>query len=142
MIVTGSVRRSDGRPLGAARVYVYQTSAKGWYSDKAPHVSGMEGDTRHARLFGYMLADPEGKFEFRTVHPTGYPRSDLPAHIHIMVTPAGGSSPGLVSEIRFDDDPRMTEPMKESSRREGYLVCHVTSDPDGTKRVRADFTVP
>jgi len=142
MVVTGSVKGPDGRPLADALVYVYQTSAKGWYSDKAPHVSGMSGDTRHARLFGYMRSDAKGAFEFRTVHPTGYPRSDLPAHIHIHVTPAGAGGGGLVSEIRFDDDPRMTPAMTEASKREGFLVCHVTRGTGGALAVRADFTVP
>ena len=142
LVVSGSVRAAGGAPLKGAKIYVYQTSSKGWYSDKAPHVSGMEGDTRHARLFGYMIADDKGEFEFRTIHPAGYPGSNLPAHIHIHVTPADGSQRGLVSEIRFDDDPRMTEAMRQDSLRDGYLVCHVTRDAGAALRVRADFSVP
>jgi len=140
--VTGSVKKADGSPLAGALVYVYQTSSEGWYSAKAPHISGMGGDTDHARLFGYMTSDARGEFEFRTIHPKGYPGSDLPAHIHIQVTPAGGSHATLVSEILFDDDPRLTPPVAELSRREGFRICHVHVAEDGGLKVRAEFTVP
>src|SRR5215203_4822706 len=43
LLVVGQVRAQDGTPVKNALVYVYQTSAKGWYSDKATHISGMEG---------------------------------------------------------------------------------------------------
>jgi protocatechuate 3,4-dioxygenase beta subunit len=45
-----------------------------------------EGDRRHARLFGYLRTDENGKFEFSTVKPKGYPNSTLPAHIHIEIS--------------------------------------------------------
>ena len=137
--VTGSLKKADGGPLAGAQVYVYQTSSEGWYSAKAPHISGMGGDTDHARLFGYMTTDAGGAFEFSTIHPKGYPGSDLPAHIHIQVTPAGGSHATLVS---FDDDPRLTPSVAERSRREGFQICKVTRGDGGVLQVRAEFTVP
>ena len=72
-------------PAKDALVYVYQTSAKGWYSARAPHLSGNGGDQGHARLFGYVVADERGRFEVRTIHPQGYPGTELPAHIHVEV---------------------------------------------------------
>ena len=63
LIVTGKVLSPEGKPVKGAEIYVYQTSAKGWYSDRAFHVSGNEGDRRHARLFGYVLSDESGQFE-------------------------------------------------------------------------------
>jgi len=30
-------------------MYFYQTSAKGWYSDRAAHVKAVAGDAKHAR---------------------------------------------------------------------------------------------
>ena len=83
LIVTGTLTNKQGAPVKDALIYFYQTSAKGWYSDKAPHVSGNSGDERHARLFGYLRTNQNGEYEFRTIRPAGYPRSDLPAHIHV-----------------------------------------------------------
>src|SRR5262249_26019720 len=83
LVVTGRVVDGDGRPLKQAVVYFYQTSAKGWYSDRAAHYKAVAGDARHARLFGYLKTDDEGRFELRTIRPVGYPDTDLPAHIHV-----------------------------------------------------------
>ena len=128
--------------MAGALIYVYQTSAKGWYSDRAPHISGMSGDEGHARLFGYMTTGPDGTYGFRTVKPSGYPGSDLPGHIHVEIERPGSRAAHLVTEIRFDDDPRMTPQMREQSRRDGYVICPVMRVGEGELRVTADFTVP
>jgi protocatechuate 3,4-dioxygenase beta subunit len=141
MVVRGMVRAGDSGPAGGALIYVYQTSAKGWYSDRAAHVSGMEGDTGHARLFGYLRTAADGSYEFRTVRPAGYPGTSLPAHIHVHIETPGASTRVLVSEIQFDDDPRLTPPERERSRREGFLVCGVSRVAGGIQQVRADFTI-
>ena len=100
--VLGIVSDKDGKPVAGALVYMYQTDAKGWYAANAPHVLLNEGDTRHARLFGYVKTDNKGKFELHTVKPSGYPQSDLPAHIHVHVSATGFN--GFVNEFLFDDD--------------------------------------
>ncbi|MBI3447395.1 MAG: hypothetical protein HY049_00535 [Acidobacteria bacterium] len=130
LTVIATVESASGSPVKDALVYVYQTSAKGWYSDRAPHYAANSGDQKHARLFGYLKTDERGAFELRTIHPQGYPKSDLPAHIHVEITPPGGGAP-TITEIRFDDDPRMTDAMKEASRREGFVITHVTKDDKG-----------
>jgi len=66
-----------------ALVYLYQTSAKGWYSDKAHHIRAHGGDQHHARLFGYVRADNSGVAVINTIRPAGYPGTDLPEHFHI-----------------------------------------------------------
>ena len=90
--VTGSVKNSEGKPLADALVYLYHTDSRGWYAANAPHVLQYEGDVRHARLFGYVKTDKDGKFELHTIKPSGYPKSDLPAHIHVQVSAAGYQS--------------------------------------------------
>ena len=72
---------------------------------EAPHVLKYEGDMRYARLFGYVKTNKNGRFELHTVKPSGYPKSDLPSHIHVHVTAAGYSS--YVTEFLFDDDERL-----------------------------------
>jgi protocatechuate 3,4-dioxygenase beta subunit len=141
LIVSGTIRDTRGQPLADALVYAYQTSAKGWYSDRAAHVRANSGDTKHARLFGYLRTDDQGRYELRTIRPAGYPRSTLPQHIHFHVALAGADRDSLVSEICFDDDPRMTPPVREQTLRNGFLICPVKYDSDGVQRVTADSVV-
>jgi protocatechuate 3,4-dioxygenase beta subunit len=141
LLVHGTVKDSAGTPIAGALVYAYHTSAKGWYSDKAAHISGNSGDTKHARLFGYVKTDSEGRFELRTIRPAGYPETDLPAHIHVHVDAPGSPPRGTVTEIRFDDDPRLTIAWRERSKREGDVVCQVKKETDGGQSVTAELVV-
>ena len=65
--VTGIVKNEDGKPVTDALVYLYHTDSRGWYAADAPHVLQNEGDMRHARLFGYVKTDKDGKFELHTI---------------------------------------------------------------------------
>jgi protocatechuate 3,4-dioxygenase beta subunit len=138
LIVSGTVRDSNGAASKGALIYVYQTSARGWYSDRAAHVAANSGDQRHARLFGYLKTDEQGHYQFRTIRPVGYPNSDLPAHIHIQVSSAAGDA-HLISEILFEGDPRLTKEARERSLREGLFIFPVKRDFSGTQIVEADF---
>ena len=118
--VLGTVTDSENSPVANALVYLYQTNAKGWYSADAPHVGGNEGDMRHARLFGYVKTNDEGKFELQTIKPSGYPQSDLPAHIHVHVWADGYND--FVNEFLFDDDERLKGTIREQSIRNRFLI--------------------
>ena len=118
--VLGTVSDKDGKPVAGALVYLYQTDYRGWYAADAPHVLSYEGDMRHARLFGYTKTDVKGKFELHTVKPSGYPRSNLPAHIHVHVTIAGYKS--YVTEFLFDDDDRLVGKIREQSVQNRFLI--------------------
>lgn len=109
-----------GNPVAGKLVYVYQTSSEGWYSDTAPHILKNEGDRRHARLFGYLKTGSDGKFEFTTVKPKGYPNSSLPAHIHIEIALAGNRS--FISELLFDDDPRLVGDIRARAVAERFFI--------------------
>lgn len=166
LVATGTVRDQRGEAIKGALIYFYQTSAKGWYSDKAPHISGNSGDEKHARLFGYLRTNDDGQYELRTIRPAGYPRSNLPAHIHVEIEapapvqpqtrqpgqPKTGqpvqpvTSPDqtprtLITEIQFEDDPRQTPEMRARASREKSLLVPVTVDAGGTQHVRADFVI-
>ena len=119
--VSGSVLDALGKPLPGKLMYVYQTSSEGWYSDTAAHINQNEGDRRHARIFGYLRTDPAGKFSFTTVKPKGYPHSDLPAHIHIEIEVDRSKS--FISELLFDDDPRLVGEIRARSTRENFLIA-------------------
>jgi protocatechuate 3,4-dioxygenase beta subunit len=135
-VVRLRVLSAEGRPVANALVYVYHTSAKGWYSDRGYHIRANSGDERHARLFGYLRTNPEGYVEFKTVRPAGYPDGNLPAHFHVEVLePAGGP----ITEVVFIDDPRLTTDAKENSKRQGFFVATPAKDSDGIWRINAEF---
>jgi protocatechuate 3,4-dioxygenase beta subunit len=118
--VKGVVLNKSGNSLANKLVYVYQTSSQGWYSDTAPHILKNEGDRRHARLFGYFKTDLNGKFEFLTIKPKGYPNSTLPAHIHIEISLKDDQS--FISELLFDDDPRLVGDIRTRSIKEKFFI--------------------
>ncbi|MEO7922933.1 MAG: hypothetical protein ABIR30_04595 [Chitinophagaceae bacterium] len=116
-----TINDQDGKPVPGVSVYLYQTDYRGWYAADAPHVGGNEGDMRHARLFGYVKTDNKGQFELHTVKPSGYPSSDLPAHIHIHFFAAGYNS--SVTEFLFDDDERLVGNIREQAVRNRFLIA-------------------
>ncbi len=135
--VEGTVRNARGEAVKDALMYMYHTSSKGWYSEKAAHISGNGGDSQHARLFGYLKTDGQGKYSYRTIRPAGYPQTDLPAHIHVMVEKQGQQE--LWTEIQFDDDPKLTAKWRKESQQAGFVICMVIKDEKGVQKVVADF---
>ena len=137
LTLKGTVLDAGGNAVAKARVYLYQTSAKGWYSDRAPHVSGNSGDQKHARLFGYLVSDDQGRFEVKTIRPAGYPRSTLPAHIHVEVKSGTNDARALITEVQFADDPRLTPEARQRSERERFVIGDVKPGPEGGEEVTA-----
>jgi protocatechuate 3,4-dioxygenase beta subunit len=125
--VIGTVKDTDSKPVPGALVYLYHTDSRGWYAADAPHVLQYEGDIRHARLFGYVKTDKNGMFELHTIKPSGYPQSDLPAHIHVHVSANGYRSVG--TEFLFDDDERLVGKIRENSIRNDFMI----SKPEKTE---------
>lgn len=119
--VIGTIKNEDGKPVVNALVYLYHTDSRGWYAADAPHVNMNEGDMRHARLFGYVRTNKDGKFELHTIKPAGYPRSDLPAHIHVHATAEGYRS--FVNEFLFDDDERLVGNIREEAARNKFMIA-------------------
>jgi protocatechuate 3,4-dioxygenase beta subunit len=119
--IVAMIRDKDGNPVSNAMIYVYQTDYRGWYASDAPHVLMNEGDFRHARLFGYVKTDKQGKIELHTVKPAGYPQSDLPAHIHVHVTAAGYRD--FVTEFLFQDDERLKGEILNRAVVDGGIIA-------------------
>jgi protocatechuate 3,4-dioxygenase beta subunit len=119
--VIGVVKSEDGNPVANALIYLYHTDSRGWYAANSPHVNMNEGDMRHARLFGYVRTDKDGKFELHTIKPSGYPQSDLPAHIHVHVTADGYRN--FVNEFLFDDDERLVGNIRDNSVRNQFIIA-------------------
>ena len=99
VLVRGTIRDTDGRPIDAATLDVWQTSADGFYDVQDERQTPMN-------LRGLFRTTENGRFWFRTIKPASYPiptdgpvgellaamgRSEMrPAHIHFIV---GGSRP-------------------------------------------------
>lgn len=131
---------AKGQPYPDVRVYAYQTSSKGWYAAEAPHVSGNSGDTKFARLFAHARTDAEGRCELVGVRPAPYPRTDLPSHIHLHLEGRDGDL--CVTELRFEDCPKMTPAERVASEKSGYVVVPVALAADGSARCSAEFRLP
>ncbi|HXB43954.1 MAG TPA: hypothetical protein VNV85_07845 [Puia sp.] len=124
IVVNGTVTNASGKPLEKILLYFYHTSDKGWYSDTGVHILLHEGDHKHARLFGYVKTDAQGRFKIYTIRPNGYPKTDLAAHIHIQMWKDDGAPlSGIPGELQFADDVRMTEARRKKSIEEGFLIA-------------------
>ncbi|MFI5154617.1 MAG: hypothetical protein ACHQEM_00435 [Chitinophagales bacterium] len=121
ILVTGYVRDKQAAPIRNAMVYCYQTDDRGYYAMNQTHVSGNQGDRLHARLFGYVRTDANGRFVLHTIHPRGYPMSSLPSHIHCEVEASGYNT--IITELLFDEDPRLQGDQRNRSINEGFLIA-------------------
>lgn len=119
--VNVSVKDNTGRPVTNAIVYVYHTDNRGYYAFDTTHVFGNEGDRRHARLFGYLKTDEYGNFFLQTIHPRGYPKSSLPSHIHCEIESVGHDM--VITELLFDEDPRLTNELRARSEQQGFMIA-------------------
>ena len=120
--VLATLQDESGKSIAGVVVYFYQTDAKGWYAADKPHVGGNSGDQRHARIFGYAKTDASGKFEIHTVKPSGYPQSDLPAHIHVEVHDLPPYQP-VITEFLFDDDERLVGDIRTNAQRDHFKIA-------------------
>jgi protocatechuate 3,4-dioxygenase beta subunit len=77
LTLRGRVLSTTCKPVGRARVDFWQADASGSY------------DNSGYRFRGYQLTDSKGRYRLSTVVPGEYPGRTK--HIHVKVTPRGGS---------------------------------------------------
>ncbi len=110
--VSGSVRATDGKPLGNAILDIWQTAPNGLY-----HVQ--DGAAADYHLCGKVPAEADGSYRFRTLKPVSYAIPDdgpvgqlldklgrhpfRPAHIHFIVS-APGYKPVVTQLFSEGDD--------------------------------------
>lgn len=85
LTLTGLVVSTDCTPVANATVEIWQADSTGTY------------DNAGYTLRGYVVTDASGRFTIHTIVPGEYPgRTE---HIHVKVTPAGGST--LTTQLYF-----------------------------------------
>ena len=106
LTVSGTVVGSDGKPIGGASLYIYQTDHEGYYGVKPA------SDNRNPRLKLFLRSDAHGAWSFETIKPGSYPNSRIPAHIHFEVSAAGRAA--NIFEIVFEGDSFITDAMRSN----------------------------
>jgi hydroxyquinol 1,2-dioxygenase len=133
----------DGRPVAGARVDVWHASPQGFYENQDPAQADMN-------LRG---TDADGRFEFRTVKPVGYPipvngpvgdllrlqgRHNLrPAHIHFLIAKDGFKT--QFAQLYADDDPNLETDVQFAVTRP--LVGQFVAQADGSFLLQHRFVV-
>jgi len=107
IIVSGTVRDENARPVRGSLIEVWQANAAGRYQHKndqhdAPLDPNFTG-------FGRAMTDDGGRYRFVTIRPGAYPWRNhanawRPAHIHFSLFGAGLVS-RLVTQMYFPGDP-------------------------------------
>jgi catechol 1,2-dioxygenase len=102
--IRGTIRRSgDCEPVARATLDVWQTNARGFYSN----LLGLGNPTnpRAFNLRGRLTSDDQGRYQFESILPGRYPLFwplTRPRHIHLTVTHPHYES--LTTQIFFEDD--------------------------------------
>jgi protocatechuate 3,4-dioxygenase beta subunit len=134
LIVSGTIYADDGRtPIEGARLYVYQTDAKGYY---VPRFSLK----RTARIRGWMKTGADGRYEFRTIKPGAYPGNRIAAHIHATLSAAGRAAQ-WIDDFLFDGDPFLTQQEIAKAAGKGAFshILKLERGADGVLRARRDL---
>ncbi len=138
IVVTGTVKDADGKPVPDALIYVYHTDVNGTYSSGGGNTASM-GDSLNPRLFAYLKTAKDGSYEYRTIRPSGYPGDGPPAHVHYEVRAEGYAE--LSTELMFDDDPRISDENRESLVANGIVVAKVEKRKDELGACVCDLTL-
>jgi len=128
--VSGTVRDPSGKPVAGAVIYVFQTDAQGHYT-KARVMN-----EPNARLFALMKSGTDGRYEFSTIRPGGYPGTPerqgeqwrIPEHIHFEINAQGYQERRF--QMVFEDDPRMTPYWHDWATKGNHPVVSITRDKD------------
>jgi protocatechuate 3,4-dioxygenase beta subunit len=138
--IVGTVRTAAGAAAGNVIVYAYHTDAGGIY----PRGSELDNDVthRHGRLRAWVRTGEDGRYRFDTIRPSGYPNSDIPAHVHMHVIEPGRCT-YYIDDILFEDDPRLDPATRKRMYRGrgGGGIAQPTRDESGRWLVRRDIVL-
>ncbi len=127
LIVSGSVRGGDCKPLAGALVEVWHADANGDYSGFGTSARGKQDDPA-CLLRASIKTDGEGRYSFATIVPSEYP--GRPQHIHYRVSHAAHAT--LVTQLYFVRERGVAD----------ELVAALQRDDKGISRASFDITLP
>lgn len=106
LILEGTVRHLDGSPASGIIVYAYHTNDEGVYP---------KDTTMHGRLRGWARTEADGRYQFTTIRPAGYPDGAETAHIHLHVIEPGVGT-YYIDNVVFDDAPDLPRRLRETAK--------------------------
>jgi protocatechuate 3,4-dioxygenase, beta subunit len=136
LIISGTVFGPGGvTPVEGARLHVYHTDARGYYSERDG-----DGGPPQPRLKGWMKTGADGRYEFRTIKAAPYPGGGNPAHIHGSIS-APGFTERWIEEYWFEGDSYITAGMRSKVRGTGSFspILTLKKGSDGVWRGVRDF---
>ena len=132
MWIRAQVVEHGGDPVPGALVYLYHTDHLGIYSSV--------NDNQNPRIFAYLKTDENGRIQFGSIRPAGYPESTIAQHVHYTISLPG--RPDHVSEWFFDDDPRLTEERRDRAPERGFPIISLTREGTGSWRGNVRLPLP
>jgi len=148
LIVSGTVRSTDGSPLDGATLDVWQANGAGEYSHFHPGVPDYN-------LRGRVTTDDDGSFQFETVVPSPYeiPKSGAtgqllaalgrpayrPGHLHFKLSHETASP--LTTQVYFEGDPWIDSDVV-GAVKESLVTKLEWHDNDSYATCSYDFVLP
>ncbi|RKP56065.1 catechol 1,2-dioxygenase [Pararobbsia silviterrae] len=127
LVIHGTVKGADGKPVAGAIVECWHANSKGFYSHFDP--TGAQSDFN---LRGAVKTGTDGKYEFRTLMPVGYGcpphgstqkllnvlgrHGNRPAHVHFFVS--GDGHRKLTTQFNIEGDPLIWDDFAYATREE------------------------
>jgi protocatechuate 3,4-dioxygenase beta subunit len=139
LVVRVSIEDRNGVAVEGAEVDVWHSSPEGLYENQDHQQAEMN-------LRGRFVSDQHGRFDFRSVKPSGYPipidgpvgelvratrrHNYRPAHLHFMIYKPGFKT--LISQIYSPDDPHIDSDVQFGVTRAliGNYVRHDEPSPE------------
>ncbi|MDH6150463.1 MULTISPECIES: catechol 1,2-dioxygenase [Paraburkholderia] len=157
LVIRGTVKDLDGKPVAGAVVECWHANSKGFYSHFDP--TGAQSDFN---LRGAVKTGADGKYEFRTLMPVGYGcpphgstqqllnvlgrHGNRPAHVHFFVSSDGHRK--LTTQFNIEGDPLIWDDFAYATREE--LIPPVVDKSGGAalglkadeyKEIEFNFTI-
>ncbi|MGF6938295.1 catechol 1,2-dioxygenase [Paraburkholderia sp. UCT70] len=127
LVIRGTVKDLDGKPVAGAIVECWHANSKGFYSHFDP--TGAQSDFN---LRGAVKTGADGKYEVRTLMPVGYGcpphgstqqllnvlgrHGNRPAHVHFFVSSDGHRK--LTTQFNIEGDPLIWDDFAYATREE------------------------
>ncbi|MGF6663092.1 catechol 1,2-dioxygenase [Paraburkholderia atlantica] len=127
LVIRGTVKDLDGKPVAGALVECWHANSKGFYSHFDP-----TGAQSEFNLRGAVKTGADGKYEFRTLMPVGYGcpahgatqqllnvlgrHGNRPAHVHFFVSSDGHRK--LTTQFNIEGDPLIWDDFAYATREE------------------------